>query len=122
MAVILVVDDERTIAETIAELLTWEGHVVHTASDGLRALELLDEHRPALLVIDFMMPVMDGIETLRRIRASKVHARLPVILMTAAPLSLPREEDAPRWDYLLVKPFTARDLGKAMQQVLGKKR
>ena len=44
-----------------------------------------------------------------------------VILTTAAPLSLPGEDDAPRWDYLLVKPFTAPDLAKAMQQVLAKK-
>lgn len=119
MASILVVDDERTIAETLAELLTWEGHTVLTASDGARALEMLDGDSPELVIMDFMMPVMDGIEALRKIRASKAHARLPVILMTAAPMSLPA--DAPRWSALLVKPFRAGDLRKAVAQALAKK-
>lgn len=119
MAVILVVDDERTIVETLAELLAWEGHTVLTAADGLRALEVLEQHRSELVLLDFMMPALDGIETLRRIRASKTHAHLPVIMMTAAPLSLPA--DAPKWSYLLVKPFTARQLTKALSQALAKK-
>lgn len=116
MAKILVVDDERTIVETIEELLTWDGHTVLTASNGLRALEILDGERPDVMLLDFMMPLKDGIQTLRSIRSTEALARLPVIFMTAAPMSIPA--DAPRYDLLLVKPFNAQVLREALQTVL----
>jgi CheY-like chemotaxis protein len=64
MATILVVDDERTIVETIVELLTWDGHSVIAASNGVRALEVIEQQRPDLVLLDFMMPLKDGVETL----------------------------------------------------------
>jgi CheY-like chemotaxis protein len=117
MATILVVDDERTIVETIVELLTWDGHTVLAASNGARALDLLASKRPDLILLDFMMPLKDGIETLRAIRGQKELATTPVIFMTAAPMSIP--VDAPRYDLLLVKPFNVEVLREAIQQVLG---
>lgn len=120
MAVILVVDDERTIAETVAELLTWEGHEVLTASDGLRAVETLEGKTVDLLVVDFMMPLMSGVEVVRHVRATPRLERLPVILMTAAPASLPG--GPPPWNHLLVKPFAARDLTETVRRALPGKR
>lgn len=118
MSTILVVDDEPAIVETVAELLTWEGYTVLTATDGRRALETLAAGPlPDLLLIDFMMPVKDGIQTLREIRRTPALADLKVILTTAAPLSIP--EDAPRYDALLVKPFSVRALRSAIAKVLG---
>ena len=117
MATILVVDDEHTIVETIVELLTWDGHAVRAASNGVRALELLAEKRPDLVLLDFMMPLKDGIETLRAIRAHATLSTLPVIFMTAAPMSIP--SDAPRYDVLLVKPFNVEVLREAIRSVLG---
>ncbi|MDB4946060.1 MAG: response regulator [Labilithrix sp.] len=117
MATILVVDDERTIVETVVELLTWDGHVLVSASNGVRALEALAKRRPDLVLMDFMMPLKDGIETLRIIRNDPQLASLPVILMTAAPMSIPA--DAPRYDQLLVKPFNVQGLREAIERVLG---
>lgn len=117
MATILVVDDERTIVDTIVELLTWDGHTVVAASNGLVALELLSEQRPDVVLLDFMMPLKDGIETLRAMRADPKLATVPVIFMTAAPMSIP--SDAPAYDVLLVKPFSVDVLREALRGVLG---
>jgi CheY-like chemotaxis protein len=117
MATILVVDDERTIVETIVELLTWDGHSVIAASNGVRALEVIEQKRPDLVLLDFMMPLKDGVETLKSIRGKDDLASLPVIFMTAAPMSIPT--DAPRYDLLLVKPFSVEVLREAIQTVLG---
>jgi CheY-like chemotaxis protein len=117
MASILVVDDERTIVETIVELLTWDGHSVTAASNGVRALEMLAKKKPDIVLLDFMMPLKDGIETLRAIRELEETAKVPVIFMTAAPMSIP--PDAPRYELLLVKPFSVEVLREAIQTVLG---
>ena len=117
MATILVVDDERTIVETVVELLTWDGHTLVSASNGMRALEAIAKQMPDLVLLDFMMPLKDGIETLRVLRADPATASLPVILMTAAPMSIPA--DAPSYNVLLVKPFNVQGLREAIQTVLG---
>jgi len=117
MTTILVVDDERTIVETIVELLTWDGHTALSAENGARALDVLGQSRPDVVLLDFMMPVKDGIQTLREIRERPEYAGLRVILMTAAPMSIPA--NAPRYDALLVKPFTVDRLRLAIEKVLG---
>ena len=117
MASILVVDDERTIVETIVELLTWDGHTETAASNGVRALEMLVKKKPDIVLLDFMMPLKDGIETLRAIRELEETSSLPVIFMTAAPMSIP--PDAPHYELLLVKPFSVEVLREAIQSVLG---
>lgn len=116
MATILVVDDERSIVETLEELLTWDGHTVLTAENGERALLVLDEQRPDMLLMDFMMPVKDGLQVLAEVRRRPELADLPVILMTAAPMSIP--PSGPRFDRLLVKPFTVERLREALKAVL----
>ncbi len=117
MATILVVDDERTIVETIVELLTWDGHTVLAASNGVRALEMLAAQKPDIVLLDFMMPLKDGIETLRAMRSLEELRSIPVIFMTAAPMSIPA--DAPAYELLLVKPFSVEILREAIQTVLG---
>jgi CheY-like chemotaxis protein len=117
MSSILVVDDEPAIVETVAELLAWEGHTVVTANDGAAALdELRKGIQIDVVLMDFMMPVKDGIQTLREIRATPALAGLKVILTTAAPMNIPK--DSPRYDFLLVKPFTVDDLRNAIAKVL----
>ena len=117
MATILVVDDERSIVDTIVELLAWDGHAVLTAFDGVAAVKVLATHKPDLVLLDFMMPLKDGIETLRIIRSDETLASTRVIFMTAAPMSIP--SDAPAYDLLLVKPFGAEVLREALRTVLG---
>lgn len=117
MATILVVDDEHAIVESIVELLTWDGHSVLAASNGVRALEVLATRKPDVVLLDFMMPLKDGIETLRAMRNDSALASVPVIFMTAAPMSIPT--DAPAYELLLVKPFGVEALREALRTVLG---
>ena len=117
MATILVVDDEHTIVETIVELLTWDGHAVIAASNGVRALEVLATCKADVVLLDFMMPLKDGIETLRAMRSDAELTSVPVIFMTAAPMSIPA--DAPAYELLLVKPFSVEVLREAIRTVLG---
>jgi CheY-like chemotaxis protein len=119
MSSILVVDDEPAIVETVAELLTWEGHTVLTANDGAQGLEeLRGKTKIEVVLLDFMMPVKDGIQTLHEIRADAALADVKVILTTAAPTSIPK--DAPRYDALLVKPFSVDELRDAIARVTKK--
>ena len=117
MATILVVDDEHAIVETIVELLTWDGHSMLAASNGVRALEVLATRKPDVVLLDFIMPLKDGIETLRAMRNDSALASVPVIFMTAAPMSIPT--DAPAYELLLVKPFGVEALREALRTVLG---
>lgn len=114
MTSILIVDDEYTIVETLAEILSWEGYLVRTAPDGRRALIELGTAVPDLVIVDFMMPAMDGLELIDRIRTDERLRHLPVVLMSAAPISL--EKRSKTWDVLLPKPFT----GKAILDVIKK--
>jgi CheY-like chemotaxis protein len=111
---ILVVDDEFVIREVLTELLEWEGYTVLTATNGEEGLEQIAGARPSLVLLDFMMPVMDGLEMLRRLRADPALRDTPVVLMTAAPMSL--RGDTPLWDALLPKPFDIEGLRKALKK------
>jgi DNA-binding response OmpR family regulator len=102
---ILVIDDDATVAAVLRRGLALEGYTVDTAETGSRGLALMRDHAPDLVILDVMMPGMDGLEVLRRVRTSD--ADLPVLMLTArdAPtdqvLGLERGAD----DYV-VKPFT----------------
>jgi DNA-binding response OmpR family regulator len=80
---VLVVDDEATIAEVVSRYLQRAGYNTRSAGDGPRALQLAAEARPDLVVLDLMLPGMDGLELMRRLRESGNGRRLPVILLTA---------------------------------------
>jgi CheY-like chemotaxis protein len=84
VSTILVVDDEPSIREIMVTLLEDEGYRVLQAENGMRALEMLPAERPDLLVLDIMMPVLDGREVLRRLRAMPGLEATHVILMSAA--------------------------------------
>lgn len=104
---ILVVDDEVSIADTLAELLAWEGHEVVTAGNGRAALDVIATQRPDVILCDFMMPIMDGAQLCREVKSKPELCGIPFILMTAAPQGLPKGVP---FDRLLVKPFGADEL------------
>lgn len=108
MTTILVVDDELSILETLRDVLEWEHYTVVTARSGKEGLAAAAHHQPALVLLDFMMPHMNGLEMLSRMRETPGLDATPVIMMTAAPARLSSVEL--RWDALLVKPFDADDL------------
>jgi len=103
---ILVVDDEHLIVETLAEVLVWEGHQVTSASTGVAALERVHEEIPDLLLIDFLMPLMDGTTAIRHLRARPETAKLPVPSSVGEPIL---------YDVLLVKPFKVAALRAAIE-------
>lgn len=80
---ILVVDDEADILEFISYNLKKEGYEVHTAMNGMEALPLAKKIKPDLILLDVMMPVMDGIETCKRIKSDSDFAKTYVVFLTA---------------------------------------
>jgi two-component system, OmpR family, response regulator len=78
---ILVVDDEPSIVDSVATSLRYEGFEVEQASDGRHALEAAQEHTPDLIVLDVMLPDLDGLEVTRRLRSDGL--RVPILFLTA---------------------------------------
>ncbi len=112
----LVVDDEPTVREVVVGYLRRDGHEVSEAADGPTALELLESEEPDLVVLDMMLPGVNGLDILRRIRAS---GDMPVIMLTA------RAEESDRVaglelgaDDYVVKPFSPRELAARVNGVL----
>ena len=79
---VLVVDDEPTIAEVVSRYLERAGYETHIAADGNEAIDAAAAHRPDLVVLDLMLPGIDGLEVMRRLREHD-RGRTPVILLTA---------------------------------------
>jgi DNA-binding response OmpR family regulator len=102
---ILVVDDDPAITSLLRRGLTYEGYAVETAADGPEGLALARDRAPDLVVLDLMLPALDGLEVLRRLRAAD--ARLPILLLTArdAPSDQVQGLELGADDYV-VKPFT----------------
>jgi DNA-binding response OmpR family regulator len=118
-ALVLVVDDQRDILGLIKLRLEQAGYEVETASDGERALELVRSLRPNLVVLDVMLPMIDGREVTRRIRADASTAGIPVLLVSASVHEHEVQEglDAGADDYL-PKPFTANVLRERVESLL----
>jgi two-component system, OmpR family, response regulator MprA len=106
---ILVVDDEPAVREAVERALRLEGHDVLVAADGREALEALDTRPPDAVVLDVLMPRVDGLETCRRMRGRG--DRTPVLMLTARDAVSDRVAglDAGADDYL-VKPFALEEL------------
>jgi DNA-binding response OmpR family regulator len=85
-ATVLVVDDDREIRSALADILRDEGYVVREACDGMEALESIAVAKPDLLLLDLMMPVMNGWEVLQSLRRSG--GDLPVVVLSAVPLRM----------------------------------
>lgn len=112
----LVVDDEESVRELIELYLTKEGYNVLLAKDGKEALRLNGESHPDLIVLDLMLPGMDGWEVCRQIRSN---SRVPIIMLTA------RSEEVDRVvglelgaDDYVVKPFSPREMVARVKAVL----
>jgi len=105
---ILVVDDDPMVASTIQRVLRPEGYDVDVALGGAAALDQVSERRPDLVVLDLMMPGIDGLEVCRRLRAS---GSLPILMLTARSGTADRVRglDTGADDYL-VKPFAYAEL------------
>lgn len=83
MATILVVDDAQTDRELLARVVNNAGHRALLAADGKEAISLAKQHKPAMIFLDVVMPVMDGFATCRHLRKDPETAQIPVILVTS---------------------------------------
>jgi two-component system phosphate regulon response regulator PhoB len=119
---ILVADDEEDVRELVAYRLTRSGYEVIDAADGEEAFRLASERPPDLMVLDVMMPRLDGYELTRRVRAEESLRAVPVILLTARS----QETDVGRGfevgaDDYLKKPFNPDELVARVRAVLGRR-
>ncbi len=113
---ILVVDDEPNIVDLVSMYLEREGYRVESAFDGAQALEQIQAHEPALVVLDLMLPEVDGFEVCRQTR---VRSDVPIIMLTA------RDDDVDKIvglelgaDDYLTKPFNPRELVARVKAIL----
>jgi CheY-like chemotaxis protein len=111
---ILVVDDDRSIREVVAEVLEAEGYAVQTAADGAEALRSVERRRPRLVLLDMRMPVMDGWGFAAALKERGL--RLPVIVMSAAADARAWAEQVGADDYL-AKPFALDELLAKVERV-----
>lgn len=108
MQTVLVVDDDKDIVRLIERSLVGEGFRVLSAYDGLEAVRLLDQHRLSLVILDVMMPQLDGIEVCRRIRE---RSNLPVIFLSARASDIDKVVGLSTGaDDYMIKPFSIIEL------------
>jgi DNA-binding response OmpR family regulator len=120
MARIMVAEDEQHLREMLAFKLTTLGHQLVGAADGEQAMAMAAAQLPDLIVLDIAMPLLNGLEVLRRLKTDPALRSIPVIILSAKA----REHDvraglqAGAVDYV-VKPFSLKDLAARIERVLG---
>ena len=114
---ILIVDDEYGLSEVVADILTDEGFDVAMAMDGKRALATMAQQRPDLVLLDLVMPVVDGWTVLRAMRGDARLATVPVVLMTVLAESV-GQRDKHLHQGVLFKPFTLPQLLETIRSTL----
>lgn len=117
-ATIVVIDDELGLAEALGAILSDDGYRVGVATNGQQGLRLIDELRPDLVLLDFMMPIMSGPAVLHALEARGRLASPPVVVMSAATEADVRAvvgDDV----VFLRKPFDMPSLLRAIRNVLG---
>ncbi len=117
--VIVVVEDEPDTAEMFAEMTRLLGYQVVKSFGGIRAIEIISEQKPALVLLDLMMPDLSGLEVLRYMRRDPRMSSIPVIIVSARslPSDIKMGLDAGA-AYYLTKPVAFADLKKAITGVL----
>lgn len=117
---ILIVDDAPNIVLSLEFLMKQEGYTVYTAVDGEEALEKVRAHKPNLVLLDVMMPKLDGYEVCRQIRANPAWQEVRVIMLTAKGRDVERQKGLELGaDAYITKPFSTRDLMEKVNTVLG---
>src|SRR5438874_746734 len=108
---ILIIDDAPANIQTLSTILKERGYDINIATDGRQGLELLERIRPDLILLDIMMPEMDGFETCRRIKASTTWREIPIVFLTAKTDTgdIVRAFELGAVDYV-AKPFNAHEL------------
>lgn len=111
---VLVVDDDADIRESLSVLLEGEGYAVRQAADGAQAMAAMASEPPCFVILDLMMPVMDGWEVAARMQDSSATAQIPLCIVTATP------EWAPTTTQVLTKPVDIAELLRVVAQHCGR--
>ena len=119
----LVVDDEPNVLKSLAQYLTIEDFEVEMASNGMEALEKVESFCPELILLDVMMPGMDGFEVLEKVKEMPQHVDTPIIMLTAKDQSsdVLKGYQSGATSYL-VKPFNLDELVETINQTLERAR
>lgn len=116
---VLVVDDEIHIVHVVAIKLRNNGYEVITAANGAEAFELVCSDKPDIVVTDFQMPAMTGLELVKKIRQNQQTKDIPVILLTARNFAVEdKEREGLQISDCLTKPFSPKELLRSIQDVL----
>ena len=119
MSKILVVDDEPDISELISLHMLREGHECHCLTNGLEVMPAALEQQPDLIVLDLMLPGLDGMSTFKRLRADSRTRNIPVIMLTAKTQTTDRINGLELGaDDYLTKPFSPRELALRITAIL----
>jgi len=115
---ILVVDDDPAIRDVVVDILALSHYAVRTASNGAEALAAIRQRQPAAILLDLMMPVMNGWEFLRRCRGEEPCAPVPVVIMSAA-RDAGSVADELGAQAFLPKPFELDDILSVVERLAG---
>ncbi|HIJ66715.1 MAG TPA: response regulator [Planctomycetes bacterium] len=116
---VLVVDDEIHIVQVVAIKLRNNGFEVITCENGEQALKLATNEKPDLVVTDFQMPVMTGLELVQNLRSNPDTAQIPVVMLTARGFALKEEQkEELRISACVSKPFSPRELLQSIEEIL----
>jgi DNA-binding response OmpR family regulator len=117
---VLVVDDEPNIVMSLRFLMEREGFEVEVAPTGEAALEALEKAPADLVLLDIMMPKLDGFEVCQRIRGNSLWAGTKIVMLTAKGREVERDKGlALGADEYVTKPFSTRDLVARVKEMLG---
>jgi DNA-binding response OmpR family regulator len=119
MKTIVIVDDEFALADVLTATLSDIGFLALSATNGKQGLEVMADHPPDLVLLDYMMPLLDGAGVLEAMRAAPKLAAVPIIMMSAVPESVVRTR-CQGYAAFLRKPFDFETLLKAVEQVTGR--
>jgi CheY-like chemotaxis protein len=114
---VLIVDDDETILSLIEYLLTDMGYRVHLAADGREALKRVTDERPDLILLDLMMPVLNGWEVMRRLREDSATEDIPVIVVSADHSVATKARELGAQDYI-AKPFDVEEIIAKVDRLL----
>jgi len=120
MKTILVIDDEYALVESLTDLLEEEGYRVVAASNGKDGLARVMKENPDLIITDFMMPIADGLELLKGVRALPAFRSVPVVMMSASNMAQMMDNRRLKLSAFLYKPFQADELLGIIQRLIGK--
>lgn len=119
MAKILVVDDEPHVVELVAFNLRREGYTVVSAKNGAEALVVVEREHPDLVILDVMMPIMDGVQVAETLKANEATSDIPIVMLTAkAQDSDILEGLVAGAEVYLPKPFSPTELSRVVKSLL----